>query len=96
MKTQEERIHHLHKRACEIRKKEEKFRIAGLGGLCTGLLIMLVTCVVGMTDVLHIPMEEGLQGASLLSDGVGGYVLAAVLAFFAGVIVTAAILRYRK
>jgi hypothetical protein len=58
--------------------------------------MMLVTCVVGMTDVLHIPMEVGLKGASLPIDGGGGYVLAAVLAFFAGVIVTAAILRYRK
>ena len=96
MKTKEERIHQLHKRACEIRKKEEKIRITGLGGLSTVLLVLLVTCVIRMSEAFHSTMGVSLQGASLLRDSAGGYVMAAVIAFFAGVIITAVILKYRK
>ena len=45
---------------------------------------------------MHSQMETDMQGSSLLSESAGGYVLAAVLAFFAGVIITVLIVRKRN
>ena len=50
-----------------------------------------------MTDRTPESAVEGqFTGASMLSESAGGYVLIAVIAFFAGVIITAVLLRSRR
>lgn len=59
----------------------------------------LFLCLLGLTpafDTGHGLTGDVSAGASLLSDGAGGYVLTAVLAFMAGVILTAVLLRRKK
>jgi hypothetical protein len=96
MKTQRERIKQLHIRAAEIKRQNEKRKTAGLGGFCIGLFVMLLVCMIRVDDSLQNIISVDVQGSSLLSDSAGGYILAAVLAFFSGVIITVVIFRYRK
>jgi hypothetical protein len=96
MRTQEERIRQLHIRAAELQRQAEKRKTAGWGGFCTCLFAMLLVCMVRMNDEFQNAVDIDLQGSSLLSESAGGYVLAAVLAFFAGVIITTVIYQRRR
>ena len=96
MKTQEERIKRLHERAHEIKKRDDKIKISGLGAFCMGIFVLLTTCIVGASRTFHSTVGIRMQGASLLSESTGGYVLVAVLAFYAGIIITAIIIRQRN
>jgi len=52
--------------------------------------------VVFNAGVSHLGGAAGMySGATMLFEGVGGYVLAAVIAFMAGVVVTVTIIRKR-
>ena len=96
MNREEELLRKVHKRAEELREKREKRMTAALftGG---GILTAAAAAVVLSVSVPQHPLtESGFAGASLLSDSAGGYVLAAVLAFMAGVVVTLACVRYRQ
>lgn len=96
MRTQEERLIKLHERANEMQERRAKNMTSALGASCIGLFVLVVTCMTWITGSMHSAFEATLQGSSLLSESAGGYVLTAVLAFFAGVIVTIAIIRHRK
>ena len=96
MRTTEEQLNRMHQRAAEIRRQEEKSRIRILGSLSGGLLACLVVMLLG-TDSLHHDILTGQStGSSLLDDYTGGYVLAGVIAFIAGVIITTVIYKYRN
>ena len=58
------------------------------GGLIRGIYAFIGTPLGGTGP-------DAFTGSSLLDESAGGYVLAAVLAFMAGVCLTVAILRYR-
>ena len=96
MRTQEERITRLHQRAGEIERQRHRCRVLCWGSISACLSVLLVTCVVMAERVMHDSANAQMSGSSLLGEGAGGYVLAAVVAFFAGVIITAVIYRYRK
>lgn len=96
MRTQEERIKQLHERANEIEKRNDKIKTSGLGAFCVGIIALLVTCIVGASRAFHSTAGIRMQGASLLDNSAGGYVLVAVLAFYVGIIITAIIIKKRN
>ncbi|WP_458862568.1 hypothetical protein [Acidaminobacterium chupaoyuni] len=96
MMSAEERTALISRRTQALRQKREQRRDAKLATVCCALSI----CLVGLFHVLtdgggasHMP---GLYGSALLYGGAGGYVLAGVLAFAAGVIVTVLCMRSQK
>ena len=96
MRSAEERLARMHERAAVIKKQEDKSRLRILGSLSAGLMICLVF-VTQQLQSMHQEIYTGqAAGTSLLDDSVGGYVLAAVIAFIAGVVITAVIYRYRN
>ena len=63
----------------------------------SGALAVALMALIGrLGGLAHWPAPGGYAGASMLSDSAGGYVLAAVLAFMLGVIVTVACIRKRR
>ena len=96
MKTQEERMSMLHKRAGEIERQKNREMAACWGGISACLSVLLVSCVVMAENAMHDAAGTQMSGSSLLGESAGGYVLAAVIAFFVGVIITALIFRYRN
>lgn len=96
MRTQEERIRQLHIRASEIQRQADRKKTAGFGGFCIGVFVLLLISMIRVNSLLQNVMNVDMQGSSLLNESTGGYVIAAITAFFAGVIITAVIFRYRK
>jgi fructose-specific phosphotransferase system IIC component len=90
-----ERIRLAKQRAEELRRKRERRPLRGLSAMSIMLLISLTGAICALSGE-RPGAVPGLYGATLLNDDAGGYVLAAVLAFMAGVVVTVMCLRYRR
>ena len=95
MRTSEERIEALHRRVQTLEKQKARRELAGFGS-AAAFFACLLTVIIVQTGDLAQSAGDQYAGASLLDEDTGGYVLAAVIAFFIGVIVTAAIFRYRR
>ena len=93
MRTDEERIAILHKRAEKL-EAQKKMR---LWGSASGALLILLLAVIVKIDV---PLQSILDGSmacsSLLGESAGGYVLVAVVSFAAAVCITVYCLRKRR
>ena len=87
MRTTDEIIHAVHARSETLRRKREKVRLALTGGDGAVLTCHLVLMNSDFGGLQHEVLPTEYAGASLLADSAGGYVLAAVVAFMAGVIV---------
>lgn len=96
MRTVQDRIGKLHSRVKELERKRAGRQLAGLGSASAVLAATLVFIVREMAGSSESVTVDQFTGSSLLSDSVGGYVLAAVAAFFVGVIITAVIFRCRR
>ena len=96
MRDQEERLLKMHKRAAELKKAREKAGIRIAGFVSAGLAVCLVIRMQQTESLHHELMSSQNTGSSLLSSSVGGYILVALAAFFAGVIITVLIIRNRK
>ena len=96
MKTEAERINDLHKRARKLRRQRDRRGLMLTGGASAVLAVLLIAVMLRTDKIYQSITGSGFAGASLLSESAGGYVLAAVIAFFAGVIITAVIYRHRK
>ena len=99
MRTEEERRERLRQRAAVLQRQRNRRQLAGFGSASAFLMVLLMASLVQMgvlSNGFHSVTDGGLAGSSLLGESAGGYVLAAVIAFFAGVIVTALCLKYRK
>ena len=94
MRTQDERIALLHKRAAEIERGRNRSRAACWGGISACLCILLIAVLYYSEIIFHNAADMQMNGSSLLGESAGGYILAAVIAFFAGVIIT--VVCYRK
>ena len=96
MKSAEERLALMHQRAQMLERKRNRAILLVSGGSGT----VLALCLLGLMRLFTAPLAgdaKGLfTGSSLLSESAGGYVLAAVLAFMAGVGVTALCLKRRR
>ena len=92
----EERISSLHKRMEILRQQQERRKTGALGAASAILTMCLFLLVFNVGDS-HIGGAAGMySGATMLFEGAGGYVLAAIIAFMAGVIVTAMIMKKKK
>ena len=96
MRTAEERLAEMHERATAIKRQEDKSKLRIVGSLSAGLMICLIVVTQQLQSMHHAIYTGQSAGTSLLDDSVGGYVLAAVIAFFTGVAITAAVYRYRN
>ena len=96
MRSTEDRLARMHERAAAIKRQEDRSRLRILGSLSAGLTVCLVIVMQQLQSMHHEIYEGQTTGTSLLDDSAGGYVLAAVLAFIAGSVITAMIFRYRK
>ena len=96
MRTIVERIEQMHRLAGELGRRRERRQLAGLASLSVLLTGLLLIVMAQACAVPHAIAGAQFAGSSLLGESAGGYVLAAVLAFFAGVIITALIYRFRR
>lgn len=96
MKTAEERIKKLHKRAAELKRQRDKRYLTGFGSASVFLAVMLAVAIMQTDELFHSVTDGEYVGSSLLSESTGAYVLVAVAAFFIGVIITAVLIRYRR
>ena len=94
--TAEKRVDALHVRMRSLRLRQERRKTAVMGALSGGLALCLGLLVFGQ-GMNHEAGTAGLyRGATMLFENAGGCVLAAIVAFMAGVIVTALCIRKRK
>lgn len=92
MRTQEEYLRDIHKRAAKMRQARERRRTAAWSAVC----VMLTVLLVAETVTPHAPDTGLLTGTSLLATETGGYVLTAVVAFMLGVAVTVLLRRSQE
>ena len=93
MRTPEERIRAVYARAEEPNRARERRKTGflGAGGVLLALCLVLVISAAGMPHLGGTATMYG--GATLLYENAGGYVLVAVLAFMAGAIITAILMK---
>ena len=96
MRTDQERLSLLYKRAGQLRRRRDRILMRAWCGVSTSLLICLLCLTTWFSGGRHSITADMDTATSLLSASAGGYVLAAVIAFMAGVIVTAAIIWKRE
>ena len=93
--TGAERVEALHRRMDALRQRREHRKTAMLGAGSTALFALLVGIVFG--GGASPGGTAGMYtGAAMLFENAGGYVLAAVLAFMAGVVITVLCIRHKK
>ena len=96
MRTNEERIQALHARMASLQRARERRKTSMIGTVSFVLTVCLLFMVFGGGGT-HPGGAAGLySGATMLFEGAGPYVLIAVVAFMAGVIVTVALIKNRK
>ena len=89
------RVARVSTRARARRRTIEKRSIAVLSSSCA----VLLACLAGVGAILADPVSGdvvGLYGASLLFNGVGGYVLVGLICFAAAVVITLCCISYRR
>ena len=88
MRSQQERLEQLHIRAAELTEQKERRTLNALRAVS----VFLFVCLAGVISVLGGFQNTGgpddYTGSSLLDSSVGGYVLVAVLAFAAAIVIT--------
>ena len=95
MRTNEERIKALHARISALQRQRERRKTRAIGAASVVLTVCLLFMV--FSGGMHPGGAAGLySGATMLFEGAGPYVLIAVVAFMAGVIVTVALIKNRK
>ena len=93
--TYEERISRLHNRANELKQKKYRTIAAAAGAISVCLSVFLLFLVMQTDRLTYQVVNSRYTGSSMLSEDAGGYVLVAVIAFAAGVFVTAIMRWYR-
>ena len=96
MRSTEERIELMHIRAKEMERDVSRRRLAGLGSVSVFIAAVLLAVMYQLTGQTTSISDDPFTGSSLLSESAGGYVHAAVIAFFAGVVITVLIFRNRN
>lgn len=94
--TYKQRIEAMYKRAGELRRRTERRRMILSGSASVALFVAILFLVSPSGVLMHAGGAGLYSGAFLLSSENGGYILTAVLAFMAGVAVTAGIRQWRR
>ena len=93
--TPEERVPAVHARMDALYRARER-RKTGILGTGSALLTVCLLLVIGAAGAVHPGGTAGVySGATMLFENAGGYVLVAVLAFMAGVVITVVLLKKR-
>lgn len=90
-----ERVRRVKIRIRERQRMREKLLLGSLFSLCMLLSFSLVAVAAAIRSS-GMGTVPGLYGAMLMFGDAGGYVVAGVIAFMAGVLVTVLCIRYRK
>ena len=77
----------------EIRARRERRRAVVLGAATSVLAVLLIATVILLKGQTVSEATESHLGAFLLPSEAGGYVIAGVLAFILGILVTTIVLR---
>ena len=94
--TNEERVQSLHMRMDALRRVRERRKTGAIGAASVVLTLCLMLLVFSGGGT-HLSGTAGLySGATMLFEDAGAYVLIALIAFMAGVIVTVVLIRNRK
>ena len=93
--TAEDRVASLHEKMDARRRIKEHRKTAAIGTGCVALTLCLCLCVFSGGNA-HCLGQAGMYSGSMMFEGAGGLVLAAVIAFMAGVVVTVFCLKYQK
>ena len=96
MMTTEERLISLNTRMHARRRQKERRKTAALCSACAGLSLCLVLLVFGEGKAHAGGTAGQYSGTTVLFESAGGYVLLAIVAFMAGVIITTALIRKRN
>jgi len=93
--TAEERVQSLHSRmkARQHRKEYHKTVLVGIGCVCSAAALILLLINNGARTS---PVTGMYSASSMLSENAGGYVLTAVIAFMAGVVITVILKRVQE
>jgi len=84
------------KKSVRIREKRERRVTALLSAACVTLSVLLIGTVILWKEPTASEAVSSQFGAFLLPSRDGGYVLAAVIAFFLGIAVTLLAIRYKN
>lgn len=96
MRTADERVSLLHKRAAELKRQREKRYMALWGGVSAFLSVFLLILISQVRRVTYPIENNRFAGSSLLGESAGGFVLVALIAFTGGVVITLIIQRHRE
>ena len=96
MRTQTERLTQMHKRADEIKRQGERRRMHLWGAVSAALTLLFAGTIAWIFGRGHDMYAAAATASSLLSENAGGYILAALIAFMVGVVVTVLIIRIRR
>ena len=95
MTDSQELVSSLHRKMLRRRRNREKRLTSAIGAVC-GLLTLCLAALVFGGGTHSVGTAGVYSGATMLFEDAGGYVLTALAAFMAGVIVTVILLRRRK
>lgn len=93
--TEKEQLQKILSRGDKLRQRKDRRILKGLSLSAVALLCVLVAFI-GAFGRTGYSQSRTVYGSFMLSAEVGGYVLVAVLAFVAGIIVATLIHRYKK
>ena len=96
MKTTEQQIAEMHNRAEKMIQQQERYIVSALAVSSIVLCGALFGVISRFSGFFHGIYGESFAGASLLDEGIGGYLLAAILAFMAGAAITVICLKRQK
>ena len=94
--TNEERIQALHARTAVLQRKRERHKTGAIGAFCLAQTVCLISMIFRSGGVHSCGVPDLYSGSILLFDGAGPYVLIAISAFMAGVIVAVVLIRNGK
>jgi len=96
MKSAEDRIRMLHKRAAELERQKRRVQMTGWGS-ASAFLSVLLLMMVWQAGSMSCPVTSSpYVGSSMLGENAGAYVLVAVVAFAAGVAITVTLQKNRN
>ena len=96
MMTAEERVSVLHARMASLQRRREIQRITALSAANAVLCLCLIVLVFGFGGTHPGRTAEMYSGAMMLYENAGPYVMVALIAFMAGVVISVILLRGRK
>ncbi len=94
--TSDEAMERILRRGREIRSERDRRTTRILGGVSAALFTALIAVLVMMPGKSHAEAGSSVFGAFLLPSEAGGYVIAAVIAFALGIVITILAIRYRN